>query len=56
MMNNVAHTQLCDHVFVRRRDGVCCIKCGLIEFGREFTDEDREKLRQFKNKSVSYSY
>ncbi len=37
----------CEHVFTRRRDGKRCLKCGEIEFGEEFTDNDRQKLRAF---------
>ncbi len=35
----------CEHLFVRRRDGVWCAYCGLAEFGRDLTPEERERLK-----------
>jgi len=46
----------CEHVFVRRRDGVRCIHCGECEFGRDLTTEERQALQEMRTHDDDSTY
>jgi hypothetical protein len=45
-MPNV-NEEICEHIFVRRRDGKRCIYCNKTIFGENLTEEDHRKLQEF---------
>jgi len=41
----------CEHLWVRRREGSWCAYCGECRFGVELNKDERERLRQLREKS-----